>query len=183
MAEVVLRAELAQAGLAGLVELDSAGTGDWHLGQPMDRRAQAELSRRGYDGAAHRARQFQPSWFDDRDLVLAMDHNNLRDLRRMAPDAEAAGPRLLLLRSFDPDLAGSGAGADDLAVPDPYGGSTEDYALALSMVRAALRGLTARLTELFAGEAGRAGGVFPPGQRLAGGSGGSSPRANTAGSA
>ena len=106
MADVLLRAELAQAGLADLVEVDSAGTGDWHVGGPMDRRARAELGRHGYDGSAHRARQFQPSWFADRDLVLAMDRANLADLREMAPDAEAAGPRLLLLRSFDPALDG-----------------------------------------------------------------------------
>ncbi len=179
MAEVVLRAELAQAELAGLVELDSAGTGDWHLGEPMDRRAQAELSRRGYDGSAHRARQFRPAWFAERDLILALDLNNLRDLRLMAPDAEAAGPRLMLLRSFDPGLAGNGTGPGDhgstgdhisRAVPDPYGGTAEDYARALDMVRAAARGLTARLTELLSAD--------DPG-----GSGGSSPRASSAGEA
>ena len=88
MAEVVLRDELARAGLAEAVEVDSAGTGDWHVGGPMDRRARAELARHGYDGSAHRARQFQPSWFGDCDLVLAMDRANLADLRRMAPDPD-----------------------------------------------------------------------------------------------
>jgi len=150
MAEVVLRTELAGAGQAGLAEVDSAGTGDWHVGGPMDRRARAELGGRGYDGSAHRARQFQPSWFGDRDLVLAMDLANLSDLREMAPDAEAAGPRLLLFRSFDPALGGDPA-ADDLyqgAVPDPYGGRAEDYAAALDLVQAAVRGLAGRLAEL-----------------------------------
>ena len=70
MAEVVLRAELERAGLSGRVEVDSAGTGDWHVGDPMDRGARAELSRRGYDGAGHRARQFDPSWFDRYDLLV-----------------------------------------------------------------------------------------------------------------
>src|SRR5580658_2329703 len=73
MAEVILRDELDRAGLSGRVEVDSAGTGDWHLGEPMDRGARAELSRRGYDGAGHRARQFEPSWFRRYDLVAAMD--------------------------------------------------------------------------------------------------------------
>jgi len=149
MAEVVLRDELDRAGLAGRAEVDSAGTGDWHLGQPMDRRAQAELDRRGYDGSAHRARQFQPSWFGQRDLVLALDRSNLADLRDMAPDADAAGPRLRLLRDFDSALAGppERAVADPYQgqVPDPYGGQPEDYALALDLVQAAVRGLVGRL--------------------------------------
>jgi low molecular weight protein-tyrosine phosphatase len=146
MAEMVARAELESAGLAGLVEVDSAGTGDWHVGGPMDRRARAELGRRGYDGSAHRARQFQPAWFADRDLVLAMDLANLADLREMAPDRDAAGPRLLLFRSFDPALR-----ADDPhegQVPDPYGGGPEDYALALDLVQAAVRGLAGQLAVL-----------------------------------
>jgi low molecular weight protein-tyrosine phosphatase len=146
MADVLLRAELDQAGLAGRVEVDSAGTGDWHVGGPMDRRARAELGRHGYDGSAHRARQFQPSWFADRDLVLAMDRANLADLREMAPDAEAAGPRLLLLRSFDPALDGDDR--YDGQVPDPYGGLPEDYAAAFELVQAAVRGLTGQLAGL-----------------------------------
>src|SRR5271170_7896793 len=89
MAEVVLRDELDRAGLSGRVEADSAGTGDWHLGEPMDRGARAELSRRGYDGAGHRARQFEPSWFRRYDLVAAMDGSNLARLRRSAPDQQA----------------------------------------------------------------------------------------------
>lgn len=152
MAEVVLRDELDRAGLAGLTEVDSAGTGDWHVGQPMDRRARAELDRRGFDGSAHRARQFQPSWFGRRDLVLALDRSNLADLREMAPDADAAGPRLLLLRSFDPALAGSPERADadphQGEVPDPYGGRPGDYALALDLVQTAVRGLAGRLAEV-----------------------------------
>jgi protein-tyrosine phosphatase len=92
MADVVLRAELDRAGLAGLVEVDSAGTGDWHLGEPMAEQAEAELARRGYDGSAHRARRIQPSWFAQRDLILAMDLSNLAALRALAPDPVAAGP-------------------------------------------------------------------------------------------
>ncbi len=150
MAEAVLRAELDQAGLAGLVEVDSAGTGDWLVGGPMDRRARAELARRGHDGSAHRARQFEPSWFGHRDLVLALDRANLADLREMAPDAEAAGPRLRLLRSFDPALAGQAADEDPHQgqVPDPYGGSPEDYAAAFDLVQVAVRGLAGQLAGL-----------------------------------
>ena len=150
MAEVVLGDELARAGLAERVEVDSAGTGDWHVGGPMDAGARAELGRRGYDGSAHRARLFDAAWFRERDLVLAMDRRNLAQLRRMAPDAESAGPRLLLFRSFDPALAEDGrAAADphDGEVPDPYDGDPEDYALAFDLVQAAARGLAVALAE------------------------------------
>lgn len=155
MAEVLLRAELAGAGLAGLVEVDSAGTGDWHVGGPMDRRARAELARHGYDGSAHRARQFGPSWFAGRDLVLAMDRANLADLHEMAPDADAAG-RVLLFRSFDPALAGDDR--YDGQVPDPYGGPPEDYAAAFDLVQLAVRGLTGQLAALLGAPAAEPGG-------------------------
>ncbi len=146
MAETVLRAEIARAGLSGRVEVDSAGTGDWHLGEPMDRRAQAELSRRGYDGAGHRARQFEPSWLERYDLVAAMDADNLARLRRMAPDREAAD-RAVLFLSFDPARAPSG---DDPEVPDPYGGGPEEYALVFDLVLPAARGLADQLAKLLA---------------------------------
>ena len=149
MADVVLRAELDRAGLAGLVEVDSAGTGDWHLGEPMAEQAGAELARRGYDGSAHRARRIQPSWFAQRDLVLAMDLSNLAALRALAPDEEAAGPRLMLFRSFDPDLAAAQTHDPwDGAVPDPYGGPPAGYAQALDLVQGAVRGLVGRLAEV-----------------------------------
>jgi protein-tyrosine phosphatase len=149
MAEVMLREELARAGLSGQVEVDSAGTGDWHLGEPMEPRARAELSRRGYDGAGHRARQFLPSWFERYDLVLAMDHSNLERLRRMAPDPEAAR-RTALFLSFDLARAGH-RGGRDLEIPDPYNGSAEDYALVADLVQPAAQGLADRLTKLLAG--------------------------------
>jgi protein-tyrosine phosphatase len=149
MADVVLRAELDRAGLAGLVEVDSAGTGDWHLGEPMAEQAGAELARRGYDGSAHRARRIQPSWFAERDLVLAMDLSNLAALRVLAPDADSAGPRLILFRSFDPALAGGVLGDPwDGAVPDPYGGPQAGYAQALDLIQGAVQGLVPRLARL-----------------------------------
>ena len=152
MAEVVLRAELEQAGLSGQVEVDSAGTGDWHLGEPMDAGARTELSRRGYDGAAHRARQFEPSWFERYDLVLGMDGSNLARLRRMAPDREAA-KRTGLFLSFDPARAGSDG---DLEVPDPYNGGPEEYEVTVDLVLAAAQGLTGQLAGRLAGQPGPA---------------------------
>ena len=149
MAEVVLRAELDRAGLGGLVEVDSAGTGDWHLGEPMAEQAGEELARRGYDGSAHRARRIKRSWLGQRDLVLAMDLSNLAALRALAPDAEAAGPRLMLFRSFDPDLAGGVLGDPwDGAVPDPYGAPQAAFAQSLDLVQAAAAGLVGRLAQL-----------------------------------
>jgi protein-tyrosine phosphatase len=148
MAEVVLRAELERAGLSGRVEVDSAGTGDWHIGGPMDPRARAELSRRGYDGSGHRARQFDPSWFGRYDLVLAMDGANLARLRRAAPDREAA-ERTGMFLSFDPALAEDRDG-NDQEVPDPYGGGPEEYALVFDLVLPAARGLAGQLRQLLA---------------------------------
>jgi protein-tyrosine phosphatase len=144
-AEVLLRAELDRAGLSGQAEVDSAGTGDWHIGGPMDPRARAELSRRGYDGSGHRARQFQPSWFDRYDLVAAMDAGNLARLRRMAPDPQTA-ERVVLFLSFDP----ARAGGRDLEVPDPYNGGREDYELVFDLLQPAAQGLAEQLAVLLA---------------------------------
>ena len=139
MAEVVLREELRKAGLAGKVTVSSAGTGDWHVGEPMDARARAELTSRGYDGTSHRARQIQQSWLDDCDLLLAMDRRNLANLQRMAAcDPELDG-RIQLMLSFDPDSA---EGAE---VPDPYDGRPGEFAEVFELVHGAARGLTARL--------------------------------------
>ena len=169
MAEAALRAALDRAGLTGAVTVDSAGTGDWHIGHRMDARARAELGRRGYDGAAHRARQFAPSWLAERDLVVAMDRQNLADLRRMADYAEtdraetsdgattsrtrdgqdsdhAARDRVRLLRSFDP---GSDPGDE---VPDPYYGEGASFGTVLDLVEAAAAGLASALAVALAGE-------------------------------
>jgi protein-tyrosine phosphatase len=149
MAEVILREELERAGLSGRVEVDSAGTGDWHLGEPMDPRARAELSRRGYDGAGHRARQFDPAWFERYDLVTAMDRANLERLQWAARDRQAAD-RTVLFLSFDPVRNGQ-EGGRDLEVPDPYSGGPEDYTLVFDLVQPAARALAAQLGELLAG--------------------------------
>jgi len=139
MAEVVLAAELDKAGLAGKVAVDSAGTGDWHVGEPMDPRARTELARRGYDGTRHEARQIEDSWLAGYDLLLAMDGANLASLRRMANgDGDLAG-RIRLLLDFDP------AAQVDAEVPDPYYGGPEDYAVVFELVEGAARGLVSRL--------------------------------------
>ena len=139
MAETVLRAELAAAGLDGAVVVDSAGTGDWHVGDAMDPGARTALASRGHDGSAHRARQFQPSWLPRRDLILAMDARNLADLRRMA-------------RGQDPDrirlFSAVGGLAEARDIPDPWGGGTDEFGHVLDLLGAAAPVIVARLARL-----------------------------------
>jgi len=141
MAEVVLRGQLDRAGLAGRVVVDSAGTGDWHVGDRMERRALAQLSRAGYDGAAHRARQVDVSWLSRRDLILAMDAANLRDLRALAPPAEVFRVRLL----------GEVAGLGGQDVPDPYYGDAAGFARVLTLLETGMTNLVQQLTVLLKG--------------------------------
>jgi len=157
MAEVALTSELAAAGLADAVRVDSAGTGDWHIGHQMDAHARAELGRRGYDGSAHRARQVEPSWLANRDLILALDRHNLADLRRMAARAGIGGDRIMLFGEAG-GLPGQGqaegqAEGDGLDVPDPYGGDASDFGAVLDLIEGAARDIAAQLTELLAGRA------------------------------
>ena len=137
MAEVVLRAALTEAGLAGAVEVDSAGTGDWHVGDRADARAVATLRAHGYDGSAHRARQFTAgSWSAGPHLVLAADRGHLRRLRALGGEAEVR-----LVRSFDPALAGTDEHDPELDLPDPYyDDSFEDV---MAMLLAATPGIVA----------------------------------------
>lgn len=140
-AEALIRTELEAAGLADKVSVESAGTGDWHLGDRMDRRAAAELRRRGYDGSAHRARQIGPDWLERFDLLIAMDSSNLANLRRMAAGQPDVAGRIRLFRSFDPAAP---AGAE---VPDPYDGGPDDFAAVFDLMQAAARGLVRQLAD------------------------------------
>ncbi|MGW5043322.1 low molecular weight protein-tyrosine-phosphatase [Streptomyces griseoluteus] len=133
MAESVFRARVAEAGLDGLIEADSAGTGGWHEGDTADPRTVSVLDEHGY-GTEHIARQFQSSWFGRLDLVIALDTGHLKALRRLAPTEEDAR-KVRLLRSYDPS-----AGAD-LDVPDPYYGGRDGFEECLEMVEGASAGL------------------------------------------
>jgi protein-tyrosine phosphatase len=141
MAESVVRAEAQRAGIGGLVEVDSAGLGDWHAGEPMDPRASAELARQGYRSGGHTARQIRRSWLADRDLILAMDASNLRALLRMAGREDKEKGRVQLLRAFDP------ASPEGAEVPDPYLGDDEAFAHVLGLIEAAAKGLATRLAD------------------------------------
>lgn len=145
MAESVFRARVEEAGLGDLVEIDSAGTGGWHEGDPADPRTISVLDEHGY-GTAHVARQFQPSWFAHLDLVIALDAGHLKALRRLAPTEEDA-LKVRLLRSYDP------VPGDDLDVPDPYYGGRDGFEECLEMVEAASSGLLAAVRERLEGRA------------------------------
>jgi protein-tyrosine phosphatase len=142
MAAVVLRHRLDKAGLSDRVTVESAGTGSWHVDEPADPRALAALRERGYDGSAHRAQQFDGRMFDDYDLVLAMDGDNLDTLNRLAPtDADRA--KIRMLRSYDLTAVTAG----DLDVPDPYYGGADGFAYVLNQVERAADGLVDALQE------------------------------------
>jgi protein-tyrosine phosphatase len=141
MAEVVLRKQVAEAGLP--VRVDSAGTGDWHIGQDANINTIKVLEERGYE-ISHRAKQFDPKFFDQRDLVIAMDISNLNDLKRISPPS-LEKDRLRLLREFDPALGHLPDPHEDLIVPDPYGGTLEEFRKVLDMVEIASTGLTKHL--------------------------------------
>jgi protein-tyrosine phosphatase len=149
-AECVMRDLVTREGLEGEIELDSAGTGAWHVGSPPDTRATAAAAQRGI-ALQGSARQVTRADFDSFDLVLAMDSSNLRELRRLAP-GETERAKIRLLREFDPASAGAGAGAgaEDLDVPDPYYGGDDGFERVLELVQAACAGL---LSEIHNGQA------------------------------
>jgi len=130
---------VADADLGDRITLDSAGTGNWHVGELPDERSREHAARRGYQ-LTHRARQFVPSDFGRFELVLAMDRSNLAHLERLAAAYRANSPHaplppIELLRSYDPD---AGPHAE---VPDPYAGGGDDFERVLDICERACRGL------------------------------------------
>jgi protein-tyrosine phosphatase len=139
-AEAVMARLVDDAGRAGEVELDSAGTGAWHVGSPPDERATAAASARGI-AMRGVARQVRAEDFERFDLLLAMDAENHRDLRLLAPDAEGAA-KVRMLREFDP----ASTDAVSLDVPDPYYGGEDGFDHVLDLVEAACAGLLDELS-------------------------------------
>jgi len=131
--ESVFRHLVREAGLEGSIVIDSAGTGDWHVGQSPDRRACAAGKRRGID-VAGAARQFTRSDFARFDYVVAMDAANYAALAALSPDA-ASTKKIHLLRSFDP------ASPPGASVPDPYYGGPEGFDEVVELCLAACRPL------------------------------------------
>ncbi|MCB1352802.1 MAG: low molecular weight phosphotyrosine protein phosphatase [Rhodobacteraceae bacterium] len=134
LAEAAFRKAAAEAGLAA--EADSAGTGDWHVGEPPDRRAQATARRHGIDISGYRGRQVSARDFHRFTHILALDHANLDDLRALRPrDATA---RLSLLLDHVPGQEGE-------AVADPYWGNETGFDTTWAEVSAAAEALVAKL--------------------------------------
>jgi protein-tyrosine phosphatase len=140
-AEAVLRRRLAEAGLADRVVVDSAGLGDWHVGEGADRRSAAALRARGYPAWVHAAKQFRAADFADRDLVVALDAGHERGLRQLARSPSDRA-KIRMLRSYDPGAATDPAGLD---VPDPYFGGEQGFEHVLNLVEAACAGLLAEI--------------------------------------
>lgn len=134
LAEGALRAEAAKLGLDLIV--DSAGTGDWHAGEPPDERAQRTALRYGVDISGLRARQVKPADFHRFHHVIALDHDNLANLRRLAP-ADATAELSLLLDHVE--------GREGQAVADPWFGDEAGFDVTWAEVTAAARTLAARL--------------------------------------
>ncbi|MDQ3528733.1 MAG: low molecular weight phosphotyrosine protein phosphatase [Actinomycetota bacterium] len=134
-AEAALREALAEAGLKD-VEVDSAGTGDWHLGDPPDRRMTTAAAAVGLTltGAA---RLLDSNDFDSADLILVMDHANLADVRALARH-ETDRRKVRLFREFDHERDGD-------EVPDPYFGDAAGFAHVVDVSRAAAKALVRRL--------------------------------------
>jgi protein-tyrosine phosphatase len=135
-AEGVLRALAAREAPELRLELDSAGTADYHIGEPPDPRSCAAARRRGYDLSGLRARQITRQDFERFDLILAMDQSNLATLRRMAP--VAGRERLHLLLAYAPETG-------LLEVPDPYYEDAAAFERVVDLSVAAARGLLAAL--------------------------------------
>lgn len=135
-AEAALAEAASAAGVN--IEVDSAGTGAYHVGEPPDQRMRRAAAQAGL-AISGRARQFEPADFEHFDLIVVMDRANLRDVVALAPNDEAA-ERVRMFRSFDPE-------ADlDLDVPDPYYGGDDGFHQVVEMVRRAAAGLVAAVT-------------------------------------
>jgi len=130
-----MRHKLREAGLGEDIDVESAGTGGWHVGHPPDERATAAAKLRGIP-LESKAQRFEATHFDDFDLILAMDRQNYRDMQALAPHADHDG-KLRMLREFDPEAAEAG----DLEVPDPYYGGDDGFEEVLDMVERACSGL------------------------------------------
>lgn len=129
MGQGVIEKRAAQAGLA--VEVDSAGLGSWHIGNPPNPRGLKVALARGYDNSRQRARQVRPQDFHDFDLILGMDADNIAGLERQRP-AGAPDSNMAQIRLFHP------SGQD---IPDPYYGGLPDYEHALDLIEEAVGGL------------------------------------------
>jgi protein-tyrosine phosphatase len=137
-AEGVFRERVRRAGLSDRIVVASAGTGDWHVGEPPDRRAIAHAAKRGYDLRKQRARQLCPEDFERFNWILAMDRANLRELSAQRP-ADFGGHVGLFLE-MAPHLGVA-------EVPDPYYGGADGFERVLDLIESASDSLLARIID------------------------------------
>jgi len=136
IAQGVFAQVAAKAGKNALFELDSAGTGGWHVGNPPDIRAQAAALKRGIDLSDQRARQVENQDFETFDMILAMDRHNHAVLLDMAPQNCTDKVQLFLGPGYEPIQCD---------VPDPYFGGEEGFDEILNLIEAGSRALLTRL--------------------------------------
>ena len=137
-AEAVFRERVIAAGLEAHIRIDSAGTGDWHIGRAPDPRTREAAARRDYQMDTLRARQVSPQDFYEFDVVLAMDNTNLADLQAMQP----ADVNVTLGRFLDYSTA-----ASVKEVPDPYYGGEDGFDRVLDLIEGGADGLLDALRE------------------------------------
>ena len=135
-AEGVFRHHVESAGLADRIEIDSAGTHAYHVGEPPDRRARAAAERRGMSLEGIYARRVDVRDYERFDYIIAMDEDNLYRLRQEAPDRHTANLHLFL--EF--------AAAEEVEVPDPYYGGAAGFERVLDLVEDASKGLLKKLS-------------------------------------
>lgn len=140
-AEGVFRTLVGQAGLSESIRCESAGTHDYHVGDPPDLRALQAAKKRGYDLSAQRARRIAPEDFRNFDLVLVMDHENLNalSLARLRPKDATAEAQLFLEHIQVQAADGS------FEVADPYYGNQQSFEVMLDLIEIAARKLIASL--------------------------------------
>ncbi|WP_353710395.1 low molecular weight protein-tyrosine-phosphatase [Arthrobacter sp. K5] len=150
MAELMLSAAFAEAGLADVVIVDSAGTTAYEVGRPIDPRAARKLTAHNLFSDRHVAREWQSDWFTERHLILALDVDHYGWLRASAPDDESLS-RIRMLRSFDPALEDG----DPLeqGIEDPWYGGHADFDAVWDQVQAAVPGIVRYVQDAIAQDA------------------------------
>lgn|SRR5690554_5606114 len=139
LAEAVFRAHVRQAGLEDAFEIQSSGTGSWHVGGPADARMRRTATRFGVDLESHRAQQFIEDHLGEFDHIFVMDKNNLNDVLYL-DRGDRYGNKVRLFREFDPE-------PEDYQVPDPYYGGDGGFVKVYEIVDRTAKNLLRRLIE------------------------------------
>ena len=141
LAEGLFQQKVNRAGLAGEIEVDSAGTGGWHVGAPPDRRMTATAAKHGTDLSRLKARQLVRADLDDFDHVFVMDKSNLHDTLYLDPEGDHS-TRVRLFREFDPEPG-------DFQVPDPYYGGDAGFEHVYAIADRTTDAILERLREIY----------------------------------